>query len=237
MTTLYTNMENKYLVRYDTMKEENITYWKAEIERAIDISLRREKGYLETIGETFNSYFSYFNSYVYPFSLYYRFRNESIVLHLYKDLFSITDKRPAGKWILSYRRYELVGDGRESYKSRPFCLSRSIPGDHSTEDYRLDFMYDENKGFKEYTLLFCIQRDEGLQGGSILFYPHYDEENNIGSTMGQLMGQCSLQRKELDVPFHTGSVVMLSGHTRYSMEPLKGKGTLLMMILDFFSES
>lgn len=233
MTTIYTNTETKYFVRYDTMKDTDLEIWKACVTRTLNARAELEKN---TFSSLIESSLRYFHSYVYPFSVYYTFSKE--VTPIYKDLFSITDKRPAGKWILSYRRYELNEEGRQTYKGQPFSLTHSACGSHDDENYRLDYVYDNNKvGFNDYTILFCLQRDEGLQGGAILFYPHYREENTFTSTMGQLMSQCSLSRKELDVPFKTGSMVMLSGYTRYSMEPLKGKGTLLMMILDFFSES
>lgn len=98
--------------------------------------------------------------------------------------------------------------------------------------------YDLNpvNQYPSYTLLFCIQRDEGFQGGNLVFYPQYEEENSITAALSQLITQCRIPYKELDVPFSPGTMILLSGETWYSMEPLRGKGTCLLMMIDFFTD-
>lgn len=235
MTTLYRDPRNDYLIIHSTVDPLTLGRWKQQIEQYIENDEKQEKGFWNHVKEFIEGYID--SSFAEPSTLYHRIQFPQA------DLVSLfpADKKPVSDYLISYRRYELTDEKPLTQKGLPFSLSRCVLGsdDYPHDGYRLSHVVDQNpiRRYREYTALFCIQRDEGLQGGTLLFYPRYDEESTFESTLSDLMTQCALPRKELEVPFPPGTMILLSGKTWYSMEPLRGKGTCLLMIVDFFTES
>lgn len=234
MTTLYNDSRHDYVIIHSTVDEPTIQRWKQIIDDWIEKYEKREQGYWTQFQRYLERYFES------PFAeLCVVYETMSLLPAEIVDLFP-PDRKPVGKAMVSYRWHRLTEDKPSTAKEQPFSLSQTISDDdlHPYETYRINHVYEQNykRRYLEYSALFCIHRDEGVEGGSIVFYPQYEEENTISSTFSQLITQCALPRKELDIPFTPGSMILLSGNTFYSMEPLRGKGMFLYMIIDFFCE-
>lgn len=231
MTTLYRDSRHDYLVIYSRVDESLMAQWKVYADSLFEKD--EEEGYWKSLQQ----WLDWYSECATPQTFYYR---RSVVSSDLIGLFP-PDKAPVSAPLVSYRRYQLNEDTPMTYKESPFSLThcRLSDGLHPYENYRMEYVYDQNPNqrFREYTALICIQRDEGLQGGNLILYPQYDEENTMSSILSQLAGECSLPRKELEIPFPPGSMVLLSGETWYAMEPLRGKGTCIVMMVDFLCES
>jgi len=234
MTTLYRDPRQDYLLIHSTVDQATLARWKQQIEDYMERSEKEnEKGFWNQLQHYMDTYFD--SSFAEPYTLYHTVTSA--------DLLSMfpPDKKPIGSYMVSYRRWQLDEEHPSTEKKAPFSLTNCLPGDgrFSAENHRMNYAYDRNYDwrYREYTALFCIRCDEGVTGGTLLFYPDYDEESSIGSTLSQLITQCSLPRREMEVPFVPGTMILLSGNTWYTMDALRGKGTYLLMIVDFFTES
>lgn len=234
MTTLYHDPRQDYLLIHSTVDQTTLARWKQQIEEYMERGVNaNENSFWNQLQRYMETYFD--SPFAEPYTVYHTLISSDL-----SPMFP-PDKRPIGNYLVSYRRYQLTDEHPSTEKKPPFSLTNCLPGDglFPIENHRMNYAYDRNHDwrYREYTALFCIQCDDTLEGGTLLFYPQYDEESSISSTLSQLITQCSLPRREMEVPFPPGTMILLSGNTWYTMDSLRGKGTCIIMIVDFFTES
>ena len=86
------------------------------------------------------------------------------------------------------------------------------------------------------TCIFCIQKDEDIEGGDLMFYPHYNNEKSFMNTIYYtITGNCSIPHTEFPIPLNKGKVIVLTGDTWHKLESMKMKcnNSLYLIIASF----
>ena len=84
------------------------------------------------------------------------------------------------------------------------------------------------------SVMFCITKEEGITECELTVYPHFEEEVSISNVSYDFLTKCSFYNKEINVPLHQGSIIILSKSTHYSLHRIKGKGKCHIMIVDLY---
>lgn len=86
------------------------------------------------------------------------------------------------------------------------------------------------------TCIFCIQKDEDIEGGDLMFYPHYNNEKSFMNTIYYtITGNCSIPHTEFPIPLNKGKVIVLTGDTWHKLESMKMRcnNSLYLIIASF----
>jgi hypothetical protein len=74
-------------------------------------------------------------------------------------------------------------------------------------------------------MLICIQKDESIEGGDLMFYPHYNNEKTILNNIYYVItGTCSIPHTEFPIPLNKGKVIVLTGDTWHKLNSMEMKG-------------
>lgn len=90
--------------------------------------------------------------------------------------------------------------------------------------------------FNANTCIFCIQKDESIDGGDLMFYPHYNNEQTMLNNIYYAMtGTCSIPHTEFPIPLSKGKVIVLTGDTwhKLSSMEIKANNELCLIVATF----
>jgi hypothetical protein len=153
---------------------------------------------------------------------------EPIVLSRFKR---INHLQPLDTWIINTSAENIKNAG----------LAMNMPIDRAEIHY-----YEFDPNGEEYpqlitsskqqgnSVMFCIAKEEGITECELTVYPHFEEEVSVSSISYDLLTQCSVYNKEINVPLQQGSIIILSKSTYYSLHRIKGKGKCHIMIVDLY---
>ncbi len=214
----------------DTMKELGIQRTTAIFKK----EERRERGILEQMEEYLTH--NWFTPSVYP--LFCAHHKNGPIDFVNDALSLISHRHPPSSIssILSYQtnyiRYR-VEEGQKTYKNIPFCLNMT-PTDEYVSTNANRICYYNDIPYVSYTVIYCLTRDETLNGGHLVFYPNYEEELAPTNLLKQYMTQCSMAQHELDLPLTVGSVIVLSGDVYHAIQPFTGHGDCILLMVDLY---
>jgi hypothetical protein len=255
MTELYCDTERKQQVVLYTIPEEERTNLRIHMNNIRQRNESRPQELWDYLSATFTSLYNSFHSYRDPYVIYsHKSYVDGIIpailsticpahqtLEEFKTAYEnqpITPNQPThaprthstsalGRSYIEYHYYTLDPECVGTTSSRPFCVNQMEQGVHHPDQYRLRCC-ECHPYERAYTLIYCIERSETIKGGHLVFYPHYVEER------ADYVTSCVTPQKELDIPLNTGSAVLLSGDTYYTIQPLTGPGKCLLMMVDLY---
>lgn len=249
MTTLYTDRPRNILVIHKEISDlpnRLVRSYTSDYMEKYDATTSTKK-YITGAIKTLTDYIGFTYTVAQPLSLYHVLDDPITLLYVaYERIIHElkSDIKIRKGLIAGYRRYRLNETDTHSTEGAPFCIAETTPGDSvfALEQYRMSAAYDLNpvNEYPAYTLLLCVQCDEGVEGGNVLFYPRYNDESSL---ITSYLSPCTaVPRQTLDIPFRPGMGILLSGHTRHTLESVRlrpgvKEGTFIMVMVDFFGES
>ena len=223
MAILYKDILNKQLVYVDEISEkdltllnENFTITESYHEKILE--RYRNENFFQKLIDTVNYYL--FDLYLYENKL----NGRSFSLNFYR-----TNRSPFFELLIqkSLEYFEKAGLEVDfpHYDARITLFEYKEDTEGWPDKISLN---DENRYTTDFldllghVCIFCLEKDDEIEGGQLYFYPRYKEESIITNEFYYLLtGNFSTLHHELEIPIKKGSIIILSGDTYHKMNSMK----------------